>query len=114
MQKGNELQVITTMNEMCIESLPPDAYEQWENVKTILFDTRSALKPHRQDSPVANTMNTTDPNLSAATASQPAQEAVQEQATETVNEQVAEGQTEDLAAGEEREQDGGEGDTTQG
>lgn len=35
---------IDIMHEMCIESLPPDLFEQWESVKEALLTTRKALK----------------------------------------------------------------------
>lgn len=35
---------VERLNEMCTESLPPDAFEKWEEVKAILRQSRQALK----------------------------------------------------------------------
>lgn len=32
------------MHEMCIESLPPDLFEKWEEVRAALLATRKAFK----------------------------------------------------------------------
>ncbi len=40
-----EIPAIESTNEMCIESLPPDLFEKWGEVKDALSTTRKALKP---------------------------------------------------------------------
>lgn len=35
---------LDVMHEMCIESLPPDLFEQWEEVRAALMETRKAFK----------------------------------------------------------------------
>ena len=41
---GKEEEIVKTINEMCIESLSPEVFEQWENVKLNLERTRKDLK----------------------------------------------------------------------
>jgi hypothetical protein len=55
----DEKYFIETVNEMCIESLPPDMYEQWEKVMSELKNNRKALKElnPKQPSPSVTLMN---------------------------------------------------------
>ena len=41
--KRNEKEIIETMQNMCEESLPPDAFEKWDDVRKILENNRKAL-----------------------------------------------------------------------
>lgn len=41
---SEEQNTIDTINEMCIESLSPDLFEKWEEIKNSLESNRSALK----------------------------------------------------------------------
>lgn len=40
----NEEQIVSKINEMCIESLSPDVFEKWEEVKSQLESIRKDLK----------------------------------------------------------------------
>ena len=34
------------VNEMCLESLPPDMFEKWDEIKSALKESRITLKRH--------------------------------------------------------------------
>lgn len=38
-----EQEILKEVNEMCIESLSPEVFEQWENVKKWLINNRKNL-----------------------------------------------------------------------
>ena len=40
----SEKEILDIMNKMCIETLPPDIHDKWEEVKHWLEKTRKALK----------------------------------------------------------------------
>lgn len=44
MKRQFEIIVMEYINEMCIESLPPDVFEKWDDVRDMLIATRNALK----------------------------------------------------------------------
>lgn len=43
-KKVNEKNIIDDMDSMCIESLNPDEFEKWQNIKKSLISTRVKLK----------------------------------------------------------------------
>lgn len=43
----NEISVIDFMDSICAQSLSPEAFEQWENVKKWLINNRKAFKDAR-------------------------------------------------------------------
>lgn len=45
--KTEEKETIEQVNEMCIESLPPDLFELWEKIKDELFKNRKQLKTEK-------------------------------------------------------------------
>lgn len=46
--KIDECELLTTLDEMCAESLPPDLYTSWEEVRHFLIYTRKQLEPLTQ------------------------------------------------------------------
>lgn len=42
--KKIEVASLEVTHEMCIESLPPDLFEQWEAVRSALIETRKVFK----------------------------------------------------------------------
>ena len=41
--KRTEQEIIETMQNMCEESLPPDAFEKWDDIRKMLENNRKAL-----------------------------------------------------------------------
>ena len=39
----DEKMIMNQMEKMCIESLPPDLFSKWEEVKKVLFENRKSL-----------------------------------------------------------------------
>lgn len=39
-----EQEILKEVNEMCVESLDPEVFEQWENVKKWLINNRKNLE----------------------------------------------------------------------